>query len=206
MSTFSDIRRRARRLARRETDDGLGPDRGTMDQEQARIERAKQEARREARQERTRQRVQSAREAERERVLNGQDEQGLLGSITSTVADATAAVADGDGERVDDVRRAMSTDFDGDGQPLADELGLQSSARADAEDRKLGAVEDLANDNAERIGVVENDIQSLDPSAPRSRRSSGRDAPQQPQQGAPDLDFAPDEFDPEFDDFGGGGL
>jgi hypothetical protein len=201
MSKLSDIKDSAARLARRRRGDGQ------PDQEQARIERAKQEARQEARRERTQQRVQQARQQERERVLEGNDDQGLVSSLTSTISTAADAVADGDGERVDDVRRAMGTDFDGDGQPLADELGLQSSARADAEDRKLGAIEDLANDNANRIGTVEDDLDALSPQSGRNgggrrgdrggQRSSGR-------RSAPDLDIDPGEFDPEFDDFGGG--
>ena len=201
MTSLSDIKRRARSIASRRGDGDLGPNRGTMDQEQARIERAKQEARQEARRERTQQRVQEARQEERERVLEGKDEQGLVSSITSTVATAAAAVAENDGEGVDAVRRAMGTDFDGDGQPLADGLGLQSSARDDAEDRKRGAIEDLANDNAGRIGAVEDDLDSLSPQSGRGgqRRSGGRQSP-------PDLDIDPGEFDPEFDDFGGGGL
>jgi len=207
MSRFSEIKDGARRLARGRNDQG------TVDQEQARIERAKQEARREAKRERTQQRAQQARKQERQRVLEGEDEQGLVSSITSTVATAADAVADNDGERTDDVRRAMGTDFDGDGQPLADELGLQSAARADAEDKKLGAIEDLANDNATRISTVENDLDAMSPQS--GRRGGGqRDGGQQRrgggQQSPPDLDVAPDEFDvdPIGDDelFGGGGL
>jgi len=214
MSKLSEIKDSAARLARRRRgDEDLGPNRGTMDQEQARIERAKQEARREAKRERTKQRAQEARQQERERVLEGKDEQGLVSSLTSTIATAADAVSDGDNERTDDVRRAMGTDFDGDGQPLADELGLQSAARADAEDKKLGAIEDLANDNAGRIGAVEDDLDAMSPQS--GQRGSGqRDGGQQRrgggQQSPPDLDVAPDEFDvdPIGDDelFGGGGL
>jgi len=47
----------------------------------------------------------------------------------------------------DDVRRAMSTDFDGDGDPLAAELGLQSGRRGDAlaeqVDNNTGRIDDL---------------------------------------------------------------
>jgi len=195
MSRFSEIKDGARRLARGRNDQG------TVDQEQARIERAKQEARREAKRERTQQRAQQARKQERQRVLEGEDEQGLVSSITSTVATAADAVADNDGERTDDVRRASRTDFDGDGPPLAAELGLQSSARADAEDKKLGAIEDLANDNAGRIGAVEDDLDALSPQSDRGgqQRSGGR-------RSAPDLDIDPGEFDPDLDDLGGGGL
>jgi hypothetical protein len=202
MSKLSDIKDSAARLARRRRGDGR------TDQEQARIERAKQEARREAKRERVQQRTQQAREQERERVLEGKDEQGLLSSVASTISTAASAVDDGDNERVDDVRRAMGTDFDGDGQPLADELGLQSSARADAEDKKLGAIEDLANDNASRIGAVEDDLDALSPQSER-RRGSGRDGGGRSagSQSPPDLDIGPGEFDQEFDDpLGGGGL
>jgi hypothetical protein len=202
MSKLSDIKQRARSLARRRDGDDLGPDRGTMDQEQARIERAKQEARREAKRERTKQRAQEARQQERKRVLEGKDEQGLVSSLTSTISTAAGAVSDGDNERVDDVRRAMSTDFDGDGQPLADELGLQSSARADAEDKKLGAIEDLANDNAGRIGAVEDDLDALSPQS--GRDGGGRRGQRSGRQSSPDLDIDPGEFDPDFDDLGGG--
>jgi len=125
MSRFSEIKDGARRLARGRNDQG------TVDQEQARIERAKQEARREAKRERTQQRAQ----------------------------------------------------------------------QADAEDKKLGAIEDLANDNAGRIGAVEDDLDALSPQSDRGgqQRSGGR-------RSAPDLDIDPGEFDPDLDDLGGGGL
>jgi len=128
MTTFDEIRQRARQA--------LGADdTGRIDQEQARVQRARQEARRQARQERTQQRVEEAREQERQRVLTGADDQGIIASITSTVDAAADAVADNDNERLDDFRSALNTDFDGDGEALADEFGLQSSGRADVEDQ-----------------------------------------------------------------------
>jgi len=78
MTTFDEIRQRARQALA--TDDS-----GRIDQEQARIERARREARRQARQERTQQRVQDARQQERERVLSGEADQGLIDSVTSTL-------------------------------------------------------------------------------------------------------------------------
>ena len=167
MTTFDEIRQRARQALA--TDDS-----GRIDQEQARIERARREARRQARRERTQQRVQEARQRERERVLSGKADQGLIDSVTSTLATATDAVADGDGDRADDLRRAMSTDFDGDGDPLAGELGLQSGRRGDA-------LAEQVNDNTGRIDDLETGVEG---------RASDDD-----------LDITPGEFD---DDILGG--
>lgn len=200
MTTFNSIKERARSLAQRRNDDDLGPNRGTMDQEQARIERARQEARREARREKVQQRTQQARQDERERVLNDDGNEGLFSSVASTLSTATTAVSDGDDDRLDDVQRAMGTDFDGDGDALAGELGLQSARRADAEDRSIGAIEDLANENASRIGSVENDLDALSPQ-PEQRdgrsQGGGRSGQQRGggRQSAPDLDIGPGEFD-----------
>jgi len=154
MTTFDEIRQRARQA--------LGADdTGRIDQEQARVQRARQEARRQARQERTQQRVEEAREQERQRVLTGADDQGIIASITSTVDAAADAVADNDNERLDDFRSALNTDFDGDGEALADEFGLQSSGRADVEDQLFGQLDTITGENAGRLDSVESDLDRM---------------------------------------------
>jgi len=138
MSKLQDIKRKVTRAASKRI----------MDQEDARIERARQEAREEATRERTQRRVQDARESERDRVLNEERSSGVVSEIANTFESATAAVDDGDGERLDDVRQAFASDFDGDGETLAEEFGLQSAARAEREDeafRRLGDQVDNLN-------------------------------------------------------------
>lgn len=78
------LKDRLQNVKKRFKSDNLGPDRGTMDQEEARIERAKMEARREAKREQVRMRVDEARERERERVL-GDDSGGVLSSIADAL-------------------------------------------------------------------------------------------------------------------------
>lgn len=189
MTTFEEIRERARQAL-------SADDTGRIDQEQARVQRARQEARRQARQDRTQQRVEDAREQERQRVLTGADDQGIIASITSTVNAAADAVADDDDERIDDFRSALNTDFDGDGEPLADEFGLQSSGRADVEDQLFGQLDTITGENAGRLDSIESDLDRMPgESGPgRGRRAAGgrRDAgPGRPL----DLDVDPGELD-----------
>jgi len=131
MSKLQDIKRKVNRFANR-----------NVDQEDARIERARKEARAEAKRERTKTRVKEAREAERERVLNDGASSGLVSQVADTIESASAAVDDGDDERLDDLSRAFGSDFDGDGETLAEEFGLQSAARADREDREFTRLDD----------------------------------------------------------------
>jgi len=195
MTTFDEIRQRAREAL-------TADDNGRIDQEQARVQRARQEARRQARQERTQQRVVMAREEERQRVLSGEDEQGLISSINSTLNAAADAVADTDDEQIDDVRSALNTDFDGDGEALANEFGLQSSARADVEDQLFEQLDTTTGENAGRLDSVESDLDRMPgESVPgrrcqsaRGRRDGGRDR-------GLDLDIDPGELD---DDILGG--
>jgi len=146
MSRLSNIKERAQEVAQQR--------RQTTDQEEARIERARIEARKEAKREKVQQRTQQAREAERERVLN-EEGGGIVSSITDAINSATEAVDDGDDQRLDDVSRAMGTDFDGDGETLADEFGLQSARRADAEDNALDGLSQQVDRNTGRIGDLE---------------------------------------------------
>jgi len=88
MTTFDEIRQRARQALA--TDDSE-----RIDQEQARIERARREARRQARQERTQQRVQDARQQERERVLDDL-ETGVDGRASDDDLDITPGEFDDD--------------------------------------------------------------------------------------------------------------
>lgn len=90
--------------------EGLGPDRGTMDQEEARLERARQEARREARKEAREERIQEEREEVKE-----QEKERLQREQRSIV---------------DSLATAMQTDFDGDGEVLAEEADLQTEQEA----------------------------------------------------------------------------
>jgi hypothetical protein len=146
MSKLSEIKQRVTEAAQKRKQ--------ITDQEQARIERARIEARKEAKREKVQQRTQQAREAERERVLNDENG-GIVSSITDAIGEATEAVDDGDNQRLDDVSRAMGTDFDGDGETFADELGLQSAARADAEDNALDGLSQQVDRNTGRIGDLE---------------------------------------------------
>jgi len=189
MTTFDEIRQRARQAL-------SADDTGRIDQEQARVQRARQEARRQARQERTQQRVEEAGEQERQRVLSGADDQGIIASITSTVDAAADAVADNDNERLDDFRSALNTDFDGDGEALADEFGLQSSGRADVEDQLFGQLDTTTAENAGRLDSVESDLDRMPgESVPgRDRRAAGGRRAAGPGR-ALDLDVDPGELD-----------
>jgi len=79
------LRERLKRLRDRVgsgDDEDLGPDRGTMDQLEARRERARMEAREEARREQRQERIDEAREEARQEVLEGEeDSEGLLASL-----------------------------------------------------------------------------------------------------------------------------
>lgn len=80
-----DLRDRLRRIRDRvsgDGDDNLGPDRGTMDQLEARKERARMQAREEARREQRQERIDEAREEARQEVRDGEeDSEGLLASL-----------------------------------------------------------------------------------------------------------------------------
>lgn len=164
MSRLSNIKERAAEIAQKRQQ--------VTDQEQARIERARMEARKEAKREKVQQRTQQAREAERERVLNDEGG-GIVSSISDAINSATEAVDDGDNQRLDDVSRAMGTDFDGDGETFADELGLQSARRADAEDNALDGLSQQVDRNTGRIGDLEE--MGFEPPT-ESRRQRGGDS------------------------------
>jgi len=170
MVNLNDIKNKAKELKERATDENLGPDRGTMDQEQARIERARQEARQEAERKRVQQRVDEARENARENVLT--EEQSITSRVTDALQSAANAVDDGDDEVLDDLGTAFQTDFDGDGEPFSAELGLQGNQRAQAENQAIESLEqevsanrgdidelfgfgDSADQGSEEIGVFD---------------------------------------------------
>lgn len=163
MSKLSAIKDRAAAIARRRgTDDeqDLGPDRGTMDQAEARKERARIEARREAERERVQQEAEQAAEQERERVLNDSEGGGgIVSSVVETLETAADAVDDGDGQRLDDIGTALGSDFDGDGETFAEEIGLQSAARGDAEDEAITDLSQRVNRNTDSIDSLQQQVQ-----------------------------------------------
>lgn len=164
MSKLSKIKERATEIAQQRKQ--------TTDQEQARIERARMEARKEAKREKVQQRAEQAREDERERVLNDEDG-GIVSSIVSTINEASDAVDDGDDQRLDDISQAMGTDFDGDGEPFAEELGLQSAARGEAEDDALQGLSSQVDRNSGRIDDLE-EMGFEDPARREPQRGRGR--------------------------------
>jgi hypothetical protein len=167
MSKLRKIKERAAEIASQRDGEQLGPDRGTMDQEEARIERAKQEARKEAKRERTQERIEQAKKRERERVLSDEDSGGIVSQISDTIEAATEAVDDNDGERTDDLKDAFASDFDGDGETLAEEFGLQSAGRADQEDQAFETLGD-------RLDGLENELGgSQEPPSGRRRDGGG---------------------------------
>ena len=188
MSKLQQIKERAAEIA-------AGRQRGRIDQEQARIERAKQEARREAKRDQVQERVEEAREAERERVMNDRGD-GLFSSIATAVDNAADAVDDADGERLDDIAQAMGTDFDGDGDPLAAEFGLQSSARADRENTAIQGLSQQVDNNTSRLQSVESAVGRREGTRRRSDGGGGG-------VGAGPID--PAEFGFDFGDDGGSG-
>ena len=99
-------------------DDNLGPDRGTMDQLEARKERARMEAREEAKKEARQEQLQEVREQEKQEV-----KQEFTQESTSTL------------KRLGE---ALTTDYDGDGESLAGEVGLQTE-KATRRDNKQTA-------------------------------------------------------------------
>jgi hypothetical protein len=157
MGRLSKLKRRAAQIANRD-DDNLGPDRGTRDQQKARIKRAKQEARREAKQQKVKERAEQARDQERERVLN--DEEGGIVSSIATAVETAAENVDTDGTvGANDLSEAFGTDFDDDGEPFAEEIGLQSAQRGRREDQMLQGLSQQVDRNSGRIdGLEEEDF------------------------------------------------
>jgi hypothetical protein len=155
-----NIRERVRRAAGR--GGGSGDDE-QIDQLEARLERARQEAEREGKREARRERVQQTREEARERAREEaftEDEQpaGALGRISSAIGNAVDAVDDGDGESLDDVRAAMQTDFDDDGEPFAAEIGLESNAEATQHQQVTGTLANQVNENTASIDFLEAEV------------------------------------------------
>ena len=178
MVTLSDIKERAQQAVSTDGDDNDGSDSGTerIDQEQARIERAREEAREQARRQAARERVQEQVEQAREEGAeagrqeagvaddagdgaggNG-DDRGTLARVTDAIEAATDRVADADGEIIDDIDTAMSTDFDNDGEPFGAELGLQTNDRAEIENQAFGQLGERVTTNEQNITQLEGEV------------------------------------------------
>lgn len=183
MVTLNDITRATREAVTGGGNEGSEE----IDQEQARIERAREEARREARRERTQDRVEQAREEARREVREGTDtdNDGKLSSFLSAFDDAMGVADDGDNDSVDEAREVLQTDFDGDGEPFAAEMGLQTQQRARQENEAVSELRDRVNRNTERI----DEFHGRDT---RARSGGGGDSGRERQ---------PDVLDPEFDGF-----
>jgi hypothetical protein len=169
MVSLSDIKSRAKKAV--STD---GNDNSRIDQEQARVERARQEAQREAERERVRERVEQARE---EAGQQDTDEQGTLNRAAEVIQTATEQVserADG-GSVIEDIDQAMGTDFDNDGEPLAAEFGFQTNDRADVENDALGTLGDRVSQNERNISSLESEVFGSP-----SQRSSNQQDPMSP--------------------------
>jgi len=161
MSRLSNLKDKVKDRVSRSSDseDNLGPDRGTMDQLEARKERARMEARQEAQQEQRQQEIQQAREEARDAVESTDEDAGILQRATSAVS----AVAD-------------DIDIDGDGTSLAAELedpggggfgggavGGQppasgSGAGSVAVEEDLAALENDVNENDTEIDRLEDEV------------------------------------------------
>jgi len=198
MVTLSDIKDRAKQAISTDGDDsGSGAER--IDQEQARIERAREEAREEARRqaerERVQERVEDARDVGEEegealagdepstatkvvRALRKRDPQtgrrvdaeigaddsngnsGTIETVTQAIETATDRVAEAEGEGgvIENIDKAMATDFDGDGEPFAGELGLQTNDRAEIENQAFGTLDERVTTNEQNISQLEGEV------------------------------------------------
>lgn len=116
-------------------DDNLGPDRGTMDQLEARKERARMEAREEAAKEARQERLQEVRENEKEQTKQ-EKLQELRNEDTSTLRR---------------LGEALTVDYDGDGESLAGEVGLQTEEATRQDNQQTARA--IANT---RRGVMKN--------------------------------------------------
>jgi hypothetical protein len=134
----------------------------SIGQLEARIERARQEARAEARTQQRRERVQQAREQARAEALDepapGEEPPGTLQRIAGAVGQAVEAVDDGDRETFDDFEMAMQTDFDGDGDPFANELGLAADRETEQTQAFAGGLANEVRENSASIDLLENEL------------------------------------------------
>lgn len=173
MVTLSDIKDRAKQAVSTDGDDNDDSDSRTerIDQEQARIERAREEAREQARRQAARERVQEQVEQAREEGAEAGrqeagvaddagdgDDRGTLARVTDAIEAATDRVADADGEIIDDIDTAMSTDFDNDGEPFGAELGLQTNDRAEIENQAFGQLGERVTTNEQNITQLEGEV------------------------------------------------
>jgi hypothetical protein len=167
-----NIRERVRQLAGRGGDTDTD---GEIDQLEARKERARQEARQEAAAEARQAEVDEAREQafkERRSEAFGEDDSGpgALSRVASAVGNAVDAVDDGDNEFMDDFETAMQTDFDGDGDPFAAELGLQSDRESEQVEQVTGALANQVNENTAGIDMLQ---QQVEPTGGRGGGAGG---------------------------------
>jgi len=199
MVTLSDIKERAQQAVSTDGNDSDDSDSSTerIDQEQARIERAREEAREQARKqaerERVKERVEDARDVgEQEgealagddpstatkvvRALRKRDPQtgrrvdaeigedddgsGTIETVTQAIEAATDRVAEAEGEGgvIENIDKAMATDFDGDGEPFAGELGLQTNDRAEIENQAFGTLDERVTTNEQNISQLEGEV------------------------------------------------
>jgi len=103
------VRGKLKALKARIGGDNLGPDRGTMDQLEARKERARIEAEREAKRERRQEQIEQAREQGR------RQSKGFVERLSDGIENATEQLEAAGGD-------LNSVDIDGDGTGLGDEL------------------------------------------------------------------------------------
>jgi len=129
-------------------DDNLGPDRGTMDQLEARKERARKEAREEAKKEARQERLKEEREKEKKQTKK-EFKQNLDQEDRSTLKR---------------LGQALTVDYDGDGESLAGEAGLQTEAESQRDNRRTAqAIADTRRgviNNRSAIEQVRDDMQA----------------------------------------------
>jgi hypothetical protein len=153
-------------------DDNLGPDRGTMDQLEARKERARMEAREEAKKEARQEQLQEVREQEKQEA-----KQDFAKESTSTL------------KRLGE---ALTTDYDGDGESLAGEVGLQTEKATRRDNKQTAqAITDTRQAVAANQSMLEQVREDMQQAHSRSQQGF------EPMGAAPDSDRAgPPPMDP----------
>jgi len=135
------VREKLKALKDRIGSDNLGPDRGTMDQLEARKERARIEAEREAKRERRQEQVEKARKQGRRRG------KGLLRTLSDGIENATDQFEElgGDLNEID-----LDDDGTGLGEELQDPPGKDAGLRAQV-DENTGDITDLQEEFDGRV-------------------------------------------------------
>jgi hypothetical protein len=164
----------------RSGDDNLGPDRGTMDQLEAREERARKEARQEAAKEARQERLEEVRQQEKEQTKE-EKLQELRREDMSTL------------ERLGE---ALTVDYDGDGESLAGEVGLQTEEATRQDNQQTARA--IANtrrgviNNRSAIEQVRDDMQQAHSRDQRDFEPMGPpEAPETEPAGPPPMDPGP---------------